>query len=310
MTEGPSFGDFPPFELGPDPYPELPVLPPEALRDGDVLMMLGEGWVRIGWLRLPVSWLIRALDGGAYSHSALVTLVDGTPRVWDHSEAWALAPVDLHAGIAKHAWCHVYRFRKHGESLGSQRYPAAPVVDVLNAHRGDPYDKTLLLLAGIVAVLSRMPEDPSRREALRKRLELLVAMLEWLLQDRDVRAGMLICTAVTGMGFWQARHEAPHDYALEVDLQRKGSGVQDADWERTTQKLRDVLARLLPELPEDLATWQHARSSNAAWVEVGGPMLPVNLVSPSDLEFSRTLERVGKLEIPRTASAARQAGST
>ena len=32
------------LDLGPDPYPTLPLIPPEALRDGDVLMMLGQGF--------------------------------------------------------------------------------------------------------------------------------------------------------------------------------------------------------------------------------------------------------------------------
>lgn len=290
------------FDLSADPYPDLPVIPPEGLRDGDVLMMLGEGWVPVYKdYELPISWLIRVMDGGSYSHSAMVSIVAGEPRVWDHSQDWKLGPVSLHDGIKKHRWCHVYRMTKHGESVGSQRYPAAPIVEVLNAHRGDPYDKALLLMAGIVAVISRMPKDPDLRDKMRLALEVAVAAINWLVDNKDIRAGMLVCTAVTGMAYWQARNEAPHDYALEADIQRRRQpGGDDPEWQQTMADLKKALRRVWPDLPAELETYRRTLASNAHWVEIGGPLLPVNLVSPSDLEFSRTLEPpVGRLEIPK-----------
>lgn len=288
------------FELRADPYPDLPVIPPNELHDGDVLMMLGQGWVPVTkWISLPVSWLIRVLDGGSYSHSAMVSIVDAEPRVWDHSHDWALGPVSLEKGIREHRWCHVYRLTKHGEHVGSRRYPAEAIVDVLNAHRGDPYDKVLLLMAGVVAVVSRMPENRALREAVRAGLDAAVVAINWLLDHKDIRAQMLICTAVTGTSYWQAVNEVPRDYALEADIQRRGHPGGDAAWERTIAKLREALGRVWPELPAELDQYQRTLASNAHWVEIGGSLLPVNLVSPSDLEFSRTLERVGRLEIPR-----------
>jgi hypothetical protein len=288
------------FDLHSDPYPDLPIIAPGALQDGDVLMMLGRGWVPVAKrIRLPVSWLIRVLDGGAYSHCAIVTIVDGEPRVWDHSDEWALSPVSLEKGIREHRWCHVYRLSKHGEHVGSRRYPAAPIVGVLNAHRGDPYDKRLLLMAGIVAVVSRMPESPVLREAVRRGLDAAVVAINWLLDHKDIRAEMLICTAVTGTAYWQAVNDVPRDYALEADIQRRGRPGGDAAWERTIAKLEEALGRVWPDLPAELEHYQRTLAGNAHWVEIGSPLLPVNLVSPSDLEFSRTLERVGRLEIPR-----------
>lgn len=282
------------YDLGADPYPDLPLMPPDALKDGDVLMMLGQGTYH----GIPVSWLIRALDGGAYSHSAVVSLIDGEPRVWDHSDDMQLAPVSLNQGIRHHAWCHVYRFTKHGEPVGSDRYPSAPIVEVLEGHRGDPYDMGLLIMAGVVAVLSRRPEDPVLRELARLGLEALIGAITWLLDHKDIRSGMLICTAVTGLSYWSALNQTPHDYALEVDIQRRGPTAADDDWDDAIDRLKALLARVWPEFPEDEARWQQALASNAHWVEVGGRFLPVNMVSPSDLEFSRTLERVGKLKIP------------
>ena len=282
------------FDLGGDPYPDLPVIPPEALTDGDVLMMLGQGTYH----GIPVSWLIRALDGGAYSHSAVVSLIDGLPHVWDHSEGMKLAPVSLDDGIRNHAWCHVYRLSKHGETTGSARYPTGPLVKVLESHCGDPYDMGLLIMAGVVAVLSRRPEDPGLRELARLGLEALIAAIAWLLDHKDIRSGMLICTAVTGLTYWSAVNETPHDYALEVDIQRRGPTDADADWDDTIERLKALLARVWPDFPEDEARWRQTLASNAHWVDVGGTLLPVNMVSPSDLEFSRTLQRVGRLEIP------------
>ena len=290
---------FAQFDLGSDPYPDLPVIPPEKLRDGDVLMMLGEGCAYIGPIPVPVSWLIRALDGGAYSHSAVVSLIGGEPHVWDHSKNWALGPVSLHDGIKDHKWCHVYRLYKHGEHAGSTRYPRAPLVKVLNDHEGDPYDKMLLLMAGVVAVISRMPEDALVREAVRIGMEAVVFAINWYVDHHDIRSGMLVCTAVTGLSYWSAFNEVPHDYALEVDIQRHHAGRGDEDWDRIIAKVKEVLTRVWPGFPDDLERFEQTLTSNAHWVEAGGPLLPVNLVSPSDLEFSRTLERIGRLEIPR-----------
>lgn len=292
------------LDLGPDPYPNLPVIPPEALRDGDVLMMLGQGYSRIGRFNLPVSWLIRALDGGAYSHSAVVSIIGGEPKVWDHSDDWLLGPVSLHDGIKKHAWCHVYRLFKHDEHAGSARYPCAPIVKVLNERAGDRYDTKLLLMAAVVAVVSRMPADPKVREAARAALDVAVLLINWYLDHHDIRSSMLICTAVTGLSYWSALNQVPHDYALEVDIQRRRAGDDhdhdhgNEDWDTTIAKVREVLTRVWPDFPDDLARFQQTRASNAHWVEVGGRLLPVNLVSPSDLECSRTLERVGRLAIP------------
>jgi hypothetical protein len=287
------------LELGSDPYPDLPVIPPDQLHDGDVLMMLGEGCVYIGPIPIPISWIIRALDGGAYSHSAVVSIIDGQPNVWDHSKDFVLGPVSLHDGIKEHKWCHVYRLDKNGEHAGSDRYPTAPIVKVLCAHKGDPYDMWLLVMAGVVAVISRMPENPVVREVVRIALEALVFVLNWLLDHKDIRKGMLVCTAVTGLSYWSALNKLPHDYALEVDIQRHRGGKGDAGWEQTIDRVKAVLTRVWPDFPDQLAQYEQTLASNAQWVDVGGPLLPVNMVSPSDLEFSRTLQRVGRLKIPK-----------
>ena len=78
-----------------DPYPDLREMDPRELQDGDVLMMLGMG----DFHGIPIPWLIRFLDGGAYSHSAMVTLEAAEPMVWDHSKEWKLAPVSYEEGV-------------------------------------------------------------------------------------------------------------------------------------------------------------------------------------------------------------------
>ena len=60
-----------------------------------------------------------------------------------------------------------------------------------------------------------------------------------------------------------------------------------------------MLGRIWDDFPAQLAAYRQTLASNAHWVEVGSPGLPVNLVAPSDLEFSHNLQRVGKLEIPQ-----------
>jgi hypothetical protein len=292
-----------------DPYPDLPVLAPDALRDGDVLLMLGVGSSRIPPLPfpVPVSWLIRKLDGGAYSHATIVTWeppeagARTEPRVWDHSRDWALGPVPLADALQGHAWCHVARFEKDGRGLDDPRFPRDRVPAALRPHAGEPYDKLLLILAGVVALLARMPADPTLRRVLREVLDRIVTALEWALDHRDIRTHAFVCTAVPCVAFWQACHEVPHDYALEVDLERRRTPAPEPDpaWEAMRERLREVLTRVYPDLDAQLASWRTTVfGGNAHWVPAGSRGLPVNLVSPSDLEFSRTLVRVGKLAVP------------
>ncbi|MDX1648226.1 MAG: hypothetical protein R3263_00095 [Myxococcota bacterium] len=291
-----------------DPYPDLPTIAQGELRDGDVLLMLGTGWSRVPPLpfEIPISWLIRTLDGGSYSHAAIVTREEddsgaARPRVWDHSRDWSLGPVPVDDALVDHAWCHVYRFEKDGEELGDPRFPRARVPEAVRPHRGDPYDKQLLLFAGLVALLSRMPERAWVRRCARVALDTLVRVLKRLLDDEDVRKGAFVCTGVPGIAFWEAREDVPHDYALEVDVERRRGlePVEDVAWEETLQRVREVLRRVLPDLDTQLASWRDTVfRSNAWWVPVGSDGLPVNLVSPSDLECSRTLRRVAKLAVP------------
>ena len=298
------------FATASDPYPDLPTIPESELRDGDVLLMLGEGWAKIHGVPIPVSWLIRLLDGGAYSHGAVVTREAGEPRVWDHSTGGdaetigRLAPVPLASALKEHAYCHVYRFFKNGEPLDGPDYPSGAVTAALRGHRGDPYDMTLLAMAGIVALISRIPDDAVLRAVLRFALGQLASALEWLIAHVDVRRGALVCTAVVGVSFWDSAPEDPsHRFALEADLERRRSGaapLADPEWEALLARIRRALAQLWTSLPAELAARASALASNALWVEIGGPSLAVNLVAPSDLENSRTLRRVAKLAIPKS----------
>jgi len=280
-----------------DPYPDLRVMDPQELRDGDVLMMLGMG----DFHGIPISWLIRFLDGGAYSHSAMVTLEDGKPMVWDHSKEWKLAPVSYEEGVGNHYWAHVYRLRKHGEAVGSERYPALPIVKVLDRHRGDPYEINFLILAGVIGVISQMPKDEDVRRLVKWVLFRLAELISVLIDSSDIKHDMLICTSVTGLAYWEALNTIPNDYALRADLDRHrgDDDPKDEDWDAAVEALMTQLRRIYNNLDEQIAARQEAlRSGNSSWVDVGGPRLPANLVSPADLEFSNVLERVGKLEIP------------
>jgi hypothetical protein len=288
-----------------DPYPDLPTIPESELRDGDVLLMLGEGWPKIHGIPLPVSWLIRLLDGGAYSHAAVVSWEGAprAPRVWDHSAAWRLGPVPVARAIAEHAYCHVYRFEKGGEPLDGPDYPSRALVAALRGHANDPYDMALLLMAGVVALISRTPESETERRLLRLALTALVEVLEWVIGHADIRGRALVCTAVAGVSFWEARPVDPSKrFALEADLDRRrdtAPAVVDPDWDAVIARIRRALAQLWPSFEAELAARQAALDANARWVEIGSVDLPVNLVAPSDLELSRTLRRVAKLAVPK-----------
>ncbi len=292
------------LSLGGDPYPDLPTIPPRDLRNGDVLLMLGEGWPKIHGIPIPISWLIRKLDGGAYSHAALVTWENGEPCAWDHSMDWKLGPVRLADALKEHQYCHVYRFEKNGEPLDGPDYPSGPAVTALRRHGNDAYDTYLLVLAGVVAVLSRMPESATLRFALRMALNALVELLEWLIGE-DIRRPALVCTGVVGVTFWEALFRTDNAYAIEVDLERRRLAplARDPKWEEVLSRIRRLLARIWPDFEKQWSAYQAALASNQKWVPVGGPGLPVNLVAPSDLEHSRTLRRTAKLAIPAPQDA-------
>ncbi len=289
------------YELDREPYPDLRTMDPSELKDGDVLMLAGYGWSQVSQhIRLPVSWLIRVLDGGSYSHATIVSVRDGEPLAWNHGgEALELNPGPLDAALRHHLWCHVYRMCKHGEHVGSNRYPPEPIVSALEAHRGDRYDIGLLVLAGIVAVISRMPQNPRLRAYARIGLIMLVRALEWYIEHKDVRGGMLICCAVPGLAYWQALNQTPNDYALQADLERHQVGDGDEEWQAQVMKIRDLLTQIWPDAPEQISTYEKTLAANADWVDIGSNRLPVNFVSPMDLETSHTLERVGRLVIPK-----------
>lgn len=288
----------------PDPYPDLPLMRAGELRDGDVLMMLGTGWTQIGKIPVPASWLIRYLDGGAYSHSAVVSLIDNIPFVWGHDETWKLHPVELDKSLHGHAWCHVYRLLKHGDRVGSDRYPSAPLVQALEARTGDPYDMNRLVMSGIITVISNMPSNPLKRDLLRRALVLLVKVLNELWEQKKFDEKMLVCTAVAGLSYWNAKNQMPHDYAIEVDLERRrkkitATNASDEKWEQMIADMRAVLNKIFGDFDKQLNNYMTMLSaSNADWVDVGSAALPATLVSPSDLEFSRVLQRVGHLAVP------------
>jgi hypothetical protein len=277
---------------------------PDELRDGDVLMMLGVGRTKIGPFRLPVSWFIRYLDGGAYSHSAVVSLINGVPHVWDHSEDWCLHPVALDAAVVGHAWCHVYRLHKHDETVGSKRYPAAPLVTTLESYEGDHYDIYRLVIAGIITVLSDQPGDPRMRDLARRALIMLTRLLTELWEQKKFDNKMLVCTAVPGLSYWNADNGNPHDYSLQADMERRrrrhaAASGSDAKWDEAVADMRELLNKIFDDFDSQLSNYQQQiRAGNADWVDIGSTDLPANLVTPSDLEYSRTLKAVGHLAIP------------
>ncbi|MEM6999733.1 MAG: hypothetical protein AAF529_03035 [Pseudomonadota bacterium] len=284
LTALESGGDDMPMQSGSaEPY-DLPTLAANALQDGDVLMMRGNA---------NISTLIQKLDGGSYSHAAMFSWTDGAPCVWDHSNKLVMGPVPLEKGIHGSRWVHVYRFEKDGHPLGSDAFPSAPVIKALSVHKGAPYDEHLLMLAGVVALAAHMPKRGVQRMLLRELLNRLLKALDWYLDRHQLNENTLICTAVPALAFWGAEHsQQNHAYALEVDLARRSPAILDDELLRAViAEIRDRFLSSRPEL--SLA----GAPATERWVAAGGGAMPVNLLSPSDLEFSRTLQRVGRLTV-------------
>lgn len=234
---------------------------PEALRPGDVLLMLGAA---------PSSRLIALVDGGDYSHSAIFDGADVLGCVAEGVVSLPLAQFmtedDL---VLLDAWRHV---SADGVALGDPGRPAAPVLAkaraYLDAHV--PYALHDLYLMGLLTVIRRLPPTEAERELLWLAINGLAALADAVAPDW--RRGMT-CSEYVYRCFTEAGCTIPIAGALPLP----------PDDDPLRRQVLDTLSRLDPALPERLAAhWDRSA------------VVP-EFVSPHDLQASPALRRIGRL---------------
>jgi len=192
----------------------------------------------------------------------------------------------------------VYRFAKDGHHLGDADWPPKPVTNTAAAFvaEGDRYAYEQILLLAVLATTRRIPLDPVSKRVLRFVLDHAAGLL---LKLTSGGKEPMICSELVDRCFKEAVQ--PGKYALRI------AGVDYA-------ALRAAAARALrPDADDDtrelerarrafLTAYLAAREQGArAAIRGEGPAAQVlevpDFVTPHDLEASRDLEKVGRLDL-------------
>lgn len=294
------------------------LLTPDDLEEADLLLMSGNTRLPLGdligrpwlkWPKIPISKLIRWLDGGSYSHATIVSVGDGGQILaWDHGENWRLGPRPLGDATKGTLRCDVFRFAPRRDN--PKRFPTNVIVGPLDNYIGNDYGMRVLLVVGILAVIRRSPKREFWREVLFVVLEQMFRILD-LHWDEDLDGEPLICTAVPGLAHHLGGQAMSDDgYELEIKLGRGGAEdiltASNDPHAASRMRLRRRLEQAAPSLSRafeslDAEIWRTRASEVDMWRKIGS-VVPPNFVGVSDLEFSRSLYHVGQLELPARAS--------
>jgi len=287
----------------------LPPITKSDLHPGDVLLSCGTE---------ALSELIRRIDGGDYSHSAMwdgECAVDATSkglkrRTLEEDE-------DVQWYIDAYRW---HEPPENGPILGSRHYPDGPVLKVIKdlVRMGPGFAYDALILAALVIWISDTPSDKWLRRAARL---LLSRAEDWVLKRiRKPGKTAMVCSETVARSFDQA--EQPPNYSIEiiVDGSRDSAAIADAirdaddsagglgvqtptsvtsydDVKRRYGQI--ILSGLTPEERGRLLDFaeKNARTRRGPpeTIEVGETGLPPECVTPHDLQRSPNLKVLGRL---------------
>ena len=267
---------------------------PQDLRAGDVL--LSRGSARLG---SRVSDWIALLDGGDYSHASFW---DGA-RVIEATGCEGKIRVDSLDHLQhEHEYVHVYRFSRHGATLGENAWPVEPVVAVAQSYIGGGYAYDELYLFGVLVGLGRLVGFPQMQGLMRSAGPKLRSALPRL---RASELRPMTCSQLVAAVFFEADPTPTHRYTLEVPfrvgrLALDGSALEAdpqfdmKEWQEYEQ-LRDGYRALIGSGCEPQTHAARAFGVEPEVVRIGDPRLPPCCVTPSDLERSPTLVNLGAL---------------
>ena len=263
------------------------------LQPGDVLLSRGLG---------DLSDLICEVDGGSYSHAAL----------WDGERAIEATLGGVHANPIEHAlrsqrYVDVYRFHREGGWLGTEGWPAEPVVEQARRLVGGRFAYADLLLAAVVVALGR----PTTAAAMNLALCRLGGHAghyhaSKLFTPMDSPTDAQTSTQVVAAAYHTAPAAPEHRYALDVcrrDGRAAGSGRDresaelEADYLELSLQWRLRVRTGAPALADAIERIVHAGADGPVerGVRAGARALAVCCVTPRDLEQSASLERLGRL---------------
>jgi hypothetical protein len=265
------------------------------LLPGDVLLSRGLG---------DISDLICGVDGGSYSHAAL----------WDGERAIEATLGGVHANPIEHSllslrYVDVYRFHRQGSWLGTEGWPAEPVVEQARSFVGGRFAYAELLMAAMVVALGR----PTAPAAMKLALSRLGGHAGHYYASKLFPASALgdakVSTEIVAAAYSGARSTPAQTYALDVRLRgwtdepapagvrARAHAALEADYRDLALQWRLRLRAGAPELAdviERLAQTGEAASRRALG-RIGERGLPACCATPRDLETSPSLECMGRL---------------
>ncbi len=284
-----------------------------TLRPGDILLSRGFG---------DISDMICASDGGRYSHAALWT---GESVI--HATLSGVKADGLLASHGPQQYVDVYRFSRNGEQpLGSDPWPAAPVIARAQSFVGGPYAYTDLMMLALLLGFARRRRIPALDSIVRRlSAQLADGAAAWLETRRhEARAAAghppeatspleaKTCTELVGTAFYEAESDPTHAYGLEVVLPGRDAGVKvlsadpelDPTYDDLEAACRALVRQEFPELERAQKTREDERVQASVqtlgWtssrrVIAGERALPLSSLTPRDLEMSPSLRCIGRL---------------
>jgi hypothetical protein len=284
-----------------------------ALQPGDVILSFG---------REPLSYIIREIGGGDYSHA---TIWDG-----DHLVETMLRGVSLLSlthETRQQEYVDVFRWRTKDPpvlKLGDPAYPRQPVAATAAAigRSNLTFAKGEAVLLALVALFSSVPPSGLLRALVR----IITGEIDRWFHVPGQRK--MICTEVVCTSFWEA-DAASRRYAIHIPIDASRStelvriasappahhlGPVNPDLAAYEAIRKDLANRLLVAAgPTQQAALRQAalvappkHLTGPIFAEVGGDFVPLFAVTPHDLQLSPNLEPVGrlstlpKLPMPRT----------
>ena len=286
------------------------------LKSGDVLLMRGKG---------TISDLILKLAGGYYTHSALFVRekdhlgreVDSVIHATEHGVV--RQAVDKKLRDFTH-YCDVYRFTADGNTLNDSGWPSEPVTKETEKFIGLKYAYSELLMGAIVFALSRTQNVKVMRAAIRVIGSQFIRCFEDLKEKKAMACTEVVCT-----GYWKADPEPSSKYGLEIGLrsylikvlpdpfaasqtflmpsgqefgamreevlENELGAMSDEQVEGVYKGLQPHIRNKLGGGPPQSATF----SEWPEWPKAGSRWMPLNMIRPSDMERSRSLEPQGNL---------------
>ncbi|MCL9780718.1 hypothetical protein M9194_04610 [Vibrio sp. S4M6] len=170
---------------------------------GDVLLSYGGD-------RSWISWLIKQIDGGDYSHAAFF---DGECIIQAGGPDTGVHAVSLQDQVDSQEYVDVYRFKSDsGIPFSQPDWPVSPVIDRARSYLGKDYATNQLYLVGVLIVLRKMPITHIGKKFTRTIISGMYILLNKLLAKKTKA---VVCSELVYRAFYEAPPEMKYGLTIK-----------------------------------------------------------------------------------------------